>query len=63
MRTPREQKLVDICFSSVLTVLDHEHIEKFEKMSIKERAEWVARELRACGFDTEPVGASWGALK
>lgn len=61
MRT-NEQKLIDICFQCVLTVLDHEHIELFTKMSIAERAEWVAKQLRACGFDTQPVGASWGAL-
>ena len=61
MRTT-EQKLVDICFECVLTVLDHEHVALFTKMSIAERAEWVARQLRASGFDTEPVGASWGVL-
>ena len=63
MRTTNEQKLVDICFECVLTALDHEHVEKFVKMTIAERAEWVARQLRECGFDTEPVGASWGSLK
>jgi hypothetical protein len=60
--TRREQKLVDICFSCVLTVLDHYHVEKFVKMSTTERAEWVAKQLRGCGFNTKPVGASWGAL-
>ena len=61
MRTD-SQKLIDICFQCVLTVLDHEHIETFQKMSIEERATWVASQLRACGFDTKPVGACWGAL-
>lgn len=26
-------------------------------------AEWVADQLRKCGFDTAPCGASWGVLK
>lgn len=34
MRTTNEQKLVDICFECVLTALDHEHVEKFVKMTI-----------------------------
>lgn len=61
MRTT-EQKLVDICFQCVLTVLDREHVALFTKMSQAERAEWVAKQLRASGFDTQPVGASWGVL-
>lgn len=32
-------------------------------MTIEQRAEWVANQLRGCGFDTHPCGASWGILK
>jgi hypothetical protein len=57
-----KQKLVDICFECVLTVLDPEYVESFTKMTQAERAEWVSKQLRACGFNTEPVGCSWGVL-
>jgi hypothetical protein len=63
MSARREQQLVDICFTCVLTVLDPEYVEGFAKMTQEEKAAWVARQLRSCGFDTEPVGASWGVLK
>ena len=59
----REQKLVDICFSCVLTVLNEKYRDSFIKMSQEERAEWVAKQLKGCGFPTEPSGASWGRLK
>ena len=26
-------------------------------------AEWIARNLRDLGFDTQPMGSSWGVLK
>ena len=55
----REQELVDICFQLVLTV--REHVRRFPKDSEK-MAAWVAGQLRACGFDTKPCGASWGVL-
>lgn len=63
MATSREQKLVDICFSCVLTALDERHRKTFDAMSQEERAKWVATQLRECGFDTEPMGASWGVMK
>ena len=63
MSTTREQKLVAICFECVLTVLDREYVKTFTKMTQAERAEWVVKQLRACGFDTEPLGCSWGVLK
>ena len=25
--------------------------------------EWVAKQLEGCGFETKPVGASWGVLQ
>lgn len=54
-----EQKLVDICFELVLVATQNK---KFCKKSDEEKAAWVARQLRLCGFETEPMGASWGVL-
>lgn len=54
------QKLVDIAFDLVLTATSDK---KFCKKDNPEKAEWVARQLRLCGFDTFPVGMCWGVLK
>ena len=54
-----QQKLVDICFELVLVATSNK---KFCKKSDEEKAAWVARQLRLCGFETEPMGASWGVL-
>ena len=59
----REQKLVDICFECVLTVLDKQHVASFSSMTQAEKAEWVAKQLRECGFDTRQLGCSWGVLQ
>ena len=59
----REQKLVDVCFECVLTVLDKNHVTTFSSMTQEQKAEWVVRQLRECGFDTQPLGCSWGVLK
>ena len=56
----REQKLVDICFQIGITINNNE---RFQKMSVPEVADWIAKQLRGCGFDTYPCGASWGVLK
>lgn len=59
MSEPREQKLVDICFSVAM----HIHTEKsFKGKSNEEVAKWVAEQLEGCGFKTIPMGASWGVL-
>lgn len=57
------QKLINICFSCVLVATDEEcyKIKYAESNEIK--AEWVAKQLRSCGFDTEPMGMLWGRLK
>jgi hypothetical protein len=53
-----EQKLIDICFEIALTVTD-----EFTKLSNAEKAAYVAKQLKGCGFDTVPCGASWGVLE
>lgn len=58
----REQKLVDICFELVLTATSEQHSEYFRKLSVEAKARWVADQLKGCGFNTTPCGASWGVL-
>lgn len=55
-----EQKLIDIAFSLVLTATNGNWMKNKSNL---EKAEWVAGQLRQCGFDTVPMGASWGVLK
>lgn len=59
--TSREQKLVDILFQCVLTW--HMYAKSFDGKSNEEMAQWVAEQLRGCGFPTEPCGSSWGVLQ
>lgn len=59
--TSREQQLVDICFEAALVMSDTKY--DLYKKSNEEKAEWVAKQLRGCGFDTFPCGMSWGVLK
>lgn len=53
-----DQKLIDITFEIALVAANYLHGKSNEEI-----AEWVAKQLRDCGFDTEPRGASWGILK
>lgn len=55
----REQKLVDILFE--IAVRMHQRDLKFPDREAC--AAYVADQLRQCGFDTTPVGSSWGVLK
>ena len=59
MRT-NEQKLVDICFEIALTMKHNSAF--FEKQTTDETADWVANQLKQCGFPTIPCGSSWGIL-
>jgi hypothetical protein len=52
------QKMITISFQ--LAMVSAEHMHGKDNYQI---AEWVAEQLRVCGFDTEPCGASWGLLK
>jgi hypothetical protein len=56
------QRLVDITFSVAALISDPQYRELFDAMTQDERMTWVAKQLRECGFDTEPRGASWGVL-
>jgi hypothetical protein len=56
-----EQQLIDISFQIAETMFQHRR--HFVTFTVDQRMEWVANQLRSCGFDTEPHGASWGVLK
>jgi hypothetical protein len=58
MMQMNDQKLIDITFEIALVAANYLHGKSNEEI-----AEWVAKQLRDCGFDTEPRGASWGILK
>lgn len=58
MKTEREQKLVDLCFSLVYPQWNHMH-----PMKPEELMSWVADQLKQNGFPTTPVGSSWGVLE
>jgi hypothetical protein len=54
-----EQKLIDIMFEIGLIIKSNDML---QKMSNDELAEWIATQLRECGYGTTPCGASWGVL-
>lgn len=60
MASTREQQLVDIMFEVAITIHTHP---SFRAKTREEVAEWVAHQLKECGFETTPCGASWGVLK
>ena len=59
--TGREQKLVDLCFETVLTATGPS-ARWFKNKTTEQRAAWVAEQLRGCGFPTSPCGGKWGVL-
>ena len=54
----KEQKLIDLLFEMVLASTNDT---VFCKKPRGERMAWVAN-LRTAGFDTHPIGCSWGVL-
>lgn len=61
MRESREQKLIDLCFAVGM----HLHIGRkhWNGKSREDVADWIADQLKSCGFPTKPVGMSWGVLE
>jgi len=59
----REQKLVDLVFEIALTINSPKYRETFDKMDNEELAAWISEQLKGCGFETKPVGMSWGVLQ
>ena len=58
-RRSAEQKLIDIIFEIGLTIKSYP---EFHRMSNEELAEWIRKQLSSCGYETTPMGASWGVL-
>ena len=58
MATEREQKLVDIMFE----VAQVSRTASVRNLSHEEHMAWVAKQLKGCGFETAPMGLSWGVL-
>lgn len=56
------QKVIDLTFSIGLTISDPMNRKVFDAMTREQRAEWIAHQLRECGYDTVPVGSAWGVL-
>lgn len=59
MNRSNEQLLIDVLFEYVVRMQGGDF--KFENRDVA--AENVASNLRHLGFDTEPVGLSWGVIK
>lgn len=59
--TAREQSLVDIMFEVALMISDPRF--DLRDRPLEEKAAWVAKMLKECGFKTTPIGSSWGVLK
>lgn len=65
----REQKLIDIMFEVAQTSALYwantfnEPNEYYSGGKRERHMEWLADQLRKSGFDTEPMGMSWGVLK
>jgi hypothetical protein len=58
MTHTREQQLIDIMMQVAFACAEHHNGKSNEEI-----ATWVADQLRKCGFDTQPMGASWAVLK
>ena len=57
MTQSKLQKLIDITFEIAY------HSRNYTWENNQKHMEWVAEQLRQCGYDTEPRGCSWGVLK
>lgn len=63
MEKSKEQQLIDICFSLVLTATSPSKHNTIKDASQEEKAEWVRSQLNGCGFEVEPCGSSHGVLQ
>ena len=54
-----EQKFIDLMFEMVMATTNDPI---FCKRPRGERMAWVANNLRDMGYDTHPIGMSWGVL-
>lgn len=54
-----EQKLIDIMFEIALTIHNNPY---FINKNNEEICDWIRDQLKKCGFNTQPIGSSWGIL-
>jgi hypothetical protein len=59
MNEEEKQKLINLMFEMVMVTTNDE---VFCKRPRGERMAWVANNLRELGYDTHPIGMSWGVL-
>jgi hypothetical protein len=59
MEKKEKQELIDLMFQLVLVATSDK---KFCKKPRGERMAWVANQLREMGYDTHPIGMTWGTL-
>ena len=53
----KEQKLIDLCFEIGIALRFNP---AFQEKNSTEIGTWIAKQLRANGFNTSPSGMSWG---
>jgi len=58
--TRNEKDLVDIATQLVITY--HMSRKHFKKKSNEEVATWIREQLKACGYETQPMGMNWASL-
>lgn len=56
----KEQKLIDITFQIALAMWSCSNW--FKNKTEEEVCDWVREQLKECGFNTVPLGSSWGVL-
>lgn len=59
--TSNTQKLIDIAFEIALTMKKNR--DWVEKSTDEDILKWVSKQLLDCGYQTVPLGASYGILK
>jgi hypothetical protein len=59
--TSNTQKLIDIAFEIALTM--KQNIDWVEKSTDEDITQWVSKQLSECGYQTIPLGISYGILK
>ena len=59
-QTQSEQQLIDLMYTIALTT--YEWQVNNDSVDRKDIAKWVTNTLRSCGYETMPIGSSWGVL-
>ena len=55
-----KQYLIDLIFEIGLTISKVDELQNKDPEII---AQWISKQLKLCGIETEKIGASWGVLK